>query len=82
MNVYIWVSINNVSDSYHDDGGLLVVAESLESARAMLADSSRGDKYLRALPPECDALKVEPEYIWPLASAVEPVIIVFPNAGC
>jgi len=81
MQAFIWKSTSNVSDNYHDDGGLIVVAESLEAARALIVASSHGEQYRREVPPECGALTEAPDITLHLVSG-EPRLVVFPNAGC
>jgi hypothetical protein len=40
MNVYVWQEVTGLTDSYHSGGGLVVVAESLEAARALVNGSA------------------------------------------
>lgn len=69
MNVYIWDSTWPVTDNWHADGGLLIVAESLEDARS----AWKGD---------VEATKADPDRIIPTQPGVEPMVLVFPDAGC
>lgn len=41
MNVYIWKYVDQVSNNYHSDGGVVVIAETEEEARK-LANSENG----------------------------------------
>lgn len=46
MKVFVWENVDNLTENYHDSGGLVVVAESLERARQVVNES--GDKYERS----------------------------------
>lgn len=35
MRSFVWQRIDKLTDNYHEDGGLLIIAESLEKAYAM-----------------------------------------------
>jgi hypothetical protein len=70
MNVYIWRDATTVSTSYHEGGGLVVIAASEEAARA-LANAEHGVVL--------DAAEM-PDAVFPCNA--EPQVFVFPNAGC
>lgn len=72
MKAFVWVDIDKVTDNYHPGGGLLVVAESLEAARALVAEQVRSD---------CAALTDEPDRQFD-AVAEAPFHVVFRDAGC
>ncbi len=55
MKVFIWVEISDVSYSYHDDGGIVIVASSIERAREMM--TKIGDHY-EYDPEKCDSVPV------------------------
>jgi hypothetical protein len=72
MVLLVWKKVDKVTTRWHDYGGLLVIAESLEAAR---------DKIRSECPEGCGALETEPE----LSLRVEGVseqLIVFQDAGC
>lgn len=72
VKVFIWDSIETITDAYHDGGALLIIAENLEHAQR-LWDSERGERpLLKVLP--------EPTHQWPIEAS--PQVMVFPNAGC
>lgn len=59
MNLYIWEG-NGISDAYHDDGTLVVLAESPEDARRVVKAALR--KYARdvmAAAPKVEAIRLE-----------------------
>ena len=73
-----------VSDSWHDGGSVLIIAATVEDARAAW------DAHWRALKPYYDAdgkhwtaaVAGAPDRAWPIAGGAEPEVLVFPNAGC
>lgn len=69
MSIYVWESVGGVSDSYHDGGGVVVVAPDLESARALL-------------PEECTARAKDPDAIYSVNGDPESRAFLFPDAGC
>lgn len=71
MNLYIWRIVCGATDRYHDDGGIAVIAESIERARAMIEETC---------PNSCEALTTEPDVI--IKCEGPELIEVFPDAGC
>jgi hypothetical protein len=70
MKLFIFLSVKKLTEHYHSNGGLVVIAESEETARALAI--SRGVKELDITEKptvirECDG----PAGCW-----------IFPNAGC
>lgn len=80
MNVYIWDRLECVSANYHSGGGLLIVAESLEAARQIIAEKldDPGPRY----PVNCDGKTVDPTVVLPTSDNASPMMMVFPDAGC
>lgn len=86
MKIFIWEG-NRISDAYHNDGTLVVLAQNAEQARALvIARSPEGDKYDR-LPlykdgpwwdGDMDALEREPDRVVELT---EPAVIAFNGGG-
>ena len=76
MHIYIWNDVENLTTSYHSDGGLNIIASSLERAREMWKE--------RYPTLNCDCLSTEPDYELNLHNeeSYEEVIIRSPNAGC
>lgn len=72
MKAYLWHEISKVSDNYHQNGSVLIEADSLERARE-LAVIDGGDPMV--------GTEREPDLILESNSEVEKVW-VFPNAGC
>ena len=86
MNIYVWRSITNMTDHYHSDAGVLVVAGTVERARE-LADEygSRTDSTKLRMSNTPDGRRSElgdyPDFVYPTTENVEQVV-VFPDAGC
>ena len=71
--IYIWECIENVSSRYHPEGGLAVVAEDQDAARAMIAATKNIEVTER---------EWERVIVLPIAGEIEHRIISFPDAGC
>lgn len=76
MNVYIWSRVANLTENFHNEGGLVVVAPSLEKARAFMLDWG-----VRSY---CKAHTTDPDASYTLATggADVPALFIFPDAGC
>ena len=70
MKIYIWKRLNNVSSNFHSDGGLVIIAESLEKAKELVSQ----DKYI--------VINEEPDIVLEIEDSAVPEYIVFPDAGC
>jgi hypothetical protein len=82
MNVYIWLYVEAATNNYHDGGGIVCVDESLESARAAIAEATPREEWGKEnQPSECEAMVSPPDYILP-TSSLDPLVLVFPDAGC
>lgn len=75
MLLFLWQNVGGVSFSYHDGGGLMVVAKSLEEARTLLKSASD-------VPEDCGAHTSDPTKVYSLKGKHVPEVRVFPNAGC
>ncbi len=71
MRIFIWSDVDKVSESWHADGGIAVIDETLEDAREAIR---------KKCPNDCEALKVDPD-LNALIDAPKSIFI-FPNAGC
>lgn len=81
MKVFIWSFVSPLTGSYHNGGGLTVIAKDLEDARALILASVRDEHVDEA--ETCSALTKAPDAEHELARAdVDPVVFVFPDAGC
>lgn len=80
MKIFVWDSLEVISERYHSGGGLLIVSESMESARTEWSDYAAKNNvgsYDGHKPSELG----EPSHQWS-TDATERKIIVFPDAGC
>jgi hypothetical protein len=71
MKLFIWERVAGVTDSWHDEGGLTVIAPTLERARELIENECQG----------CTADKMPPD----LEICCDPSdeqVFVFPDAGC
>ena len=66
MKLFIWESLDGLTDSYHDGGGLVVVAEDLDKAKTM--NEAIGDNL--------------PDKVYDLKGKNEEAVYVFPDSGC
>lgn len=73
MKVFIFNCIDEVSNSYHSGGGLVIIAEDIEHAKNVIGK----DKYIN--PTEDDWKDVE---VFELKKKTEPKYWVMPDAGC
>jgi hypothetical protein len=69
MKIYIWKEVEKLTDSYHDGGGCAVIAEDLVKAREQL-------------PKDCEAQKIEPDFVTELKDYEFTKCFIFPDAGC
>ena len=70
MNIYIWDFVENLTDSWHNGGGLVVIHNSLDEARKFAA-----------LKENCSALTAEPTKVL-VCESTEPLVYTFPDSGC
>ena len=66
MNIYIWRRVKKLTDRYHEEGGVVAVAATLEGARNIVG---------KPLPePDFVYVLADPE--------APEVVVVFPDSGC
>jgi hypothetical protein len=88
VKAFIWTSVGKLTDHYHREGGLLVVAYSLDAARELIRtrsyprNSFEGDVEREMIPADCEAHTTEPDTIFAVADDVTPEFWIFPDAGC
>lgn len=74
MILVVIENADRVSESYHEEGGVLVVAQDEESARAALAAHGEGLAISDGEWARRTVYRLDGEY--------EAKVVVFPNAGC
>ena len=73
MFVFIWERLAHVSEYYHAEGGLAVIADSIERAKSLAADNGV------VFNPDIDTSVIAYE----LSNAtVHEKVFIFPDAGC
>ncbi len=71
--MFVWQSVGGLTPNYHDGGGCLVIADSLELARMMLVNDGVKES--------CGAMTTEPDFSASVETS-EDVVFVFQDAGC
>ena len=79
MKVFVWQKIENCTEHYHSEGGVVVFAETEERAR-WLANQDRIENGWTEQGCRIDPTEM-PDYVAECPGADEKVF-VFPNAGC
>lgn len=74
MKLYIWEDLGGLTESWHDGGGVAVVAETLDEAKALIP---RYGDYK-----DKDTDIGEPTAVYELKGDHNRKVHVFPNAGC
>ena len=74
MQLYIWKNVSPVSSYYHDGGSVVVIASSLEKARAMWDEYTKEYNLYNH-----DALDARPDDTINIAGDKDPRIWVFMN---
>ena len=84
MQIYIIQRVNHLTDSYHNEGGLAIVANDRDHAGQLFAeyakrveDSNNWSDEIYVTDAEWQTAKV-----YELAQDAEPAVFVFPDAGC
>jgi hypothetical protein len=75
MNVFIWTGLDNMSQNYHANGGLVVIAQTVHEARERLRATP-------SIPKDCDAFTKPPTIGYELAADTDAAVYEFPDAGC
>ncbi len=70
--IFIWENVDEVSEQWHCDGGVVVVAESEDRARKIANEK--------------DGCNIRPDEkftaVYQLSADVEEAVYIFPDAGC
>jgi hypothetical protein len=81
MNLYVFERVDHVTENWHHEGGVLVVAVSQEDALRQLNEARREAYSYLAKP--LDDISPTPDRVYPLAPGDwQPSLLVFPDAGC
>ena len=71
--IFIWERVDYATLSYHDEGGIAVVADDLDDARRVLSGM---------VPTNCGAFSEDPTRTFDLSGNHDRCTFVFPDAGC
>lgn len=74
MNLYIWPKATYLTDNYHDGGGVIAIAPTLDRAREIITSANYSDRPLSS-----SVLITDPIVITELT---EEYCMIFPDAGC
>lgn len=77
----IWNDVDHVTERYHQEGGIVVIADNLEAALQMIRDKCPGCDCKIPIRPERHVGLAMPDYMAKIV-AYEDKIFLFPNAGC
>lgn len=75
MRMFIWESVDGLTDNWHDGGAAVVVAPDLERARERLRATARK-------PEACEAFTTDPDRVFDLSGTPAEEVFIFANAGC
>lgn len=83
MNVYIWEDLDHVSDNCHEQGGLVIVAASLERCHELAAMQTVTYSYRNdGVPIQTIKIDKPPTRVIPCGPDEPEALYVFPDAGC
>jgi hypothetical protein len=71
MKMFIWEREEKVTDNYHDEAGIAVIAATLERAQIMIIEYSKGAWRSST-----------PQNSYDLEGSPEEKLFIFPDAGC
>lgn len=71
--MYVWETVGDLTNSYHDGGGVVVIADNMEAARELL--KTHGARK------GCEAFTASPDFSAPVETN-EDKVFIFPDAGC
>lgn len=74
MKIFILTNVEDLTSNYHPEGGLVIIAETIEAAKELM----KGDS--EALISEQEWLDVIIHEL--IGQDIEPNYYIFPNAGC
>ena len=77
MKIFIWKRAENLTGSWHSEGGVCAIAPSLEIARENIASEATKD----GAKGRCGALTIPPDFTGEIAHN-ESAVFIFPDAAC
>ncbi len=85
MNLYVWNFVSNLTDNYHNGGGVGVIAETVDDARAAITAhvANPADRWSRPITTPGEWVGTEPDEIIAVHMEDDPrVVFIHPDAGC
>ena len=76
MKVFVWNYVSRLTDNYHDGGGLVICASSLEDARSAWQQQACSETK------NCTMMTVEPDHVVECDPDSAPFISIHQDAGC
>lgn len=70
MKAFVWKRLEGLTEYYHSEGGLLLIAEDLAKAREFYLNEG-GRLNLQ-----------EPDFVFEAPEHTQETVVVFPDAGC
>lgn len=74
MKVFIWRNVDELTDRYHDGGGVVIIAETVQRAEELIPYTGNGERMKRVVGP--------PDSVYTLVGTHEEKVDVFPDEGC
>ncbi len=82
LNLYIWERVNMMSSNWHSEGGVVIVAKSLERAREIAKEHFNPEEEHSTLTDyDTTVFDTEPNRVFEVSSS-EEYYCDFPDAGC
>lgn len=84
MKVFIFEGVSQLSQHYHESGGLVVIADDKEAAKKLIEEENQKgvDDWFNDADIQLRDREWDDVIILELEDDVEPRVIIFPNAGC
>jgi len=73
MNIYVFEDIEQVSSNWHTNGGLVIIADSIDHAKEVIVENI----WIKPTAEEWDSVSS-----FALSKREEPRYWIMPNAGC
>lgn len=73
-NCYVWKRVQRLTNNYHPQGGVVVIAETLEQAHSLILENDEVEKEAYT--------SNEPDLMLVLNDHHDPQVIIFPDTGC
>lgn len=82
MKIWIIECVENLTDNWHPEGGIAVIAESLDAAKKLILAETETDFQGNVFTPKVTDEEWAESVEMELAGNIEERVFIFPNAGC